>query len=74
MKSPLFKIVEEDDGVYFGELENECKQGNAINVSKKEIFEGVYHENEKIKGSERNIDGVYKGYFTNGKREGYGTF
>lgn len=44
------------------------KTGTGIKVTEKEIFEGVYENNIKIKGCERNIDGVYKGYFLNGKR------
>ena len=69
MKKPLFTIVEEDEGgVYFGEYENNVKNGTGLCVTEKEIFEGTYENDVKVKGSERNIDGIYKGYFLNGKR------
>jgi hypothetical protein len=43
-------------------------------VTEKTIFEGKYKSDIKIQGCERNIDGVYRGQFVNGVREGYGTF
>jgi hypothetical protein len=33
VKKPLFSIVEEDDGVYFGEYEDNNKTGSGINVT-----------------------------------------
>jgi len=35
VKKPLFSILEEEEGVYFGEYDNERKNGEGINVTEK---------------------------------------
>jgi len=41
---------------------------------KKSIFEGIFHQGHKKKGVEKYIDGVYRGDFKDGRREGTGIF
>lgn len=67
-------MLRSDDGVYFGEVVDEKRHGKGIMVTEKTIFEGKYNSDIKVQGCERNIDGVYRGQFLNGVREGYGTF
>ena len=43
-------------------------------VTDRNIFEGHYKDDLKTYGCSRNIDGVYKGEFLNGIREGFGSF
>jgi hypothetical protein len=43
-------------------------------VTERGIYEGKYNNDQKTYGCEKNIDGVYKGEYVNGVREGYGTF
>jgi hypothetical protein len=61
IKSSNFYIIPTDGKVYFGEIQDEAKNGKGITVSEKEIFEGKYVDNKKISGCEKNIDGVYTG-------------
>ena len=50
VKSPKFSVVKDKDIVYFGEVENEMKNGKGISVTEKDIFEGEYKDNVKYKG------------------------
>lgn len=53
---------------------NDKKEGDGIMVSEKEIYEGKYENNIKVKGYEKNRDGVYSGQFLKGKRHGNGKY
>jgi hypothetical protein len=74
VRKPTFQVVKSEDGVYFGEIEHEKRNGKGIMVTERTIYEGSYKDDLKTYGCERNIDGVYRGQFVNGLREGYGTF
>lgn len=74
LRSENFKVVKSEEGIYFGQMINEEKHGKGIMVTEKNIFEGKYNKDIKIQGCEKNIDGIYRGQFMNGVREGYGTF
>lgn len=56
-----FRVIKSSEGVYFGQMENDEKHGKGIMVTQKNIFEGKYDRDVKKTGSEKNIDGIYKG-------------
>ena len=43
-------------------------------LTKSSCFEGLFLGNEKVKGSELNSSGIYRGEFRGGKKEGSGEF
>ena len=47
---PKFKVLKEHDGVYFGEVENQMKEGEGLKVTEKQIFEGKFKNNIKVIG------------------------
>lgn len=62
VKSENFKILKYNNTLYFGETDaNNKMHGQALFISPKEIFEGVYENGIRMSGCERNIDGVYIG-------------
>ena len=50
------------------------KNGIGILITKKSCFEGEWKGNAKVKGVEVTHQGVYKGYYAFGKREGTGEY
>ena len=60
--------------MFFGEVVDEKKHGEGILVSEKEVYEGKFERNLKVKGCEKNRDGIYSGRFLKGKRNGSGTY
>lgn len=51
VKSENFKILKYKDTIYFGETKaDNTKNGKALVISPKEIFEGVYENGVKMSG------------------------
>lgn len=75
MRSPRFGIQKGEKLVYFGELDEQDKRnGYGILVTAHEIFEGQFENDLRLRGYERNIDGIYFGGYKDGLRSGMGTF
>jgi len=50
------------------------REGIGILLTKNSCFEGLFQNNIKVKGSELNYSGIYRGEFHNNKKEGTGEF
>jgi hypothetical protein len=74
MDSETFRILETVDTVYLGETEESKPHGYGVLYRKKSIYEGIFHHGHKKKGVEKYADGIYRGDYRNGKREGVGRF
>ena len=71
----LFKIYN-STGIYYGEISNNKRNGVGKQFNKKDIFEGIWNDDEIVKGKaiyfsdQGNI--IYEGEFKDGLENGYG--
>ena len=74
VKQDNFQIISYKDGTYFGLSDSGSKKGEGLLVTEISVFEGIFDNDEKLKGAEQNMDGKYFGAFKNGQREGNGRY
>jgi hypothetical protein len=70
IKSPLFSIAPYKNAMYIGEFKNGQREGKGVFVSEKFLYEGEFRNGLKSKGIESTADGIYKGSYVGGYREG----
>lgn len=74
MDSETFCILETGETLYIGEAEGSKPHGYGVLFRQKSIFEGIFHNGHKLKGVEKYVNGIYRGDYKNGRREGLGRF
>ena len=69
-KSACFTIKENKElhSLYFGEVENDKKEGKGIFITQKIQKEGLWKGDNLIEGLEKSKNYLYKGTFKDGKR------
>ena len=55
-------------------MNGHMREGLGVVITRSSCFEGLFKNNNKHKGSELNLSGLYKGDFKNEKKEGTGEF